>query len=299
MSSDMAHVNGIDIAYDTFGRRGDPPIMLVMGLGTQRIAWPDALCQQLAGSGRFVVRFDNRDVGESTHLADLGTPTALDFLLRRSPYPIDAMADDVVGLVDALGLGDVHVVGASMGGFIAQMVAIRQPGRVRTLTLVMTSTGSWRVGRAHPVVIWRLLRRRAASTRDHAMDEAVRTFRLIGSRGFPFDEAWTRHVAGLSYDRSYDPAGHRRQLAAIVAQPDRTAQLRRLAVPTLVIHGLADRLVNPTGGLALARAIPRSRFVGFSGMGHDLPRPLWGPIAGEIARHTDRARYAGRDESVA
>ncbi len=299
MNSDIARVNGIDIAFDTFGRAGDPPIVLVMGLGTQRIAWPEELCEDLASAGRFVVRFDNRDVGESTHLAYLGVPSVLDVLLRRSPYRLDAMADDVAGLLDVLGLADVHVVGASMGGFVAQAVAIRHPTRVRTLTLIMTSTGSWRVGRARPLVLLRLARRRTASTRDQAIDEAVRIFRLIGSRGFPFDEAWTRRLAGASYDRGYDPAGHLRQLAAVLAQRDRTNQLRQLDVPSLVIHGLDDRLVNPTGGLALARAIPRSKFVGFSGMGHDLPRPLWPALAGEIARHSDRALHTGRDESLA
>lgn len=283
---DAARVDGLEIAYDTFGDRGAPPVVLVMGLGTQRIAWPDELCDDLARSGRFVVRFDNRDVGESTHLSHLGVPSLVSLLRRRPPYTLDDMADDVAGLLDALGLGAAHVVGASMGGFVAQTVAIRHPARVRTLTLVMTSTGSRRVGRARPSLLWRLLRRRPAPSRDLAVDELVRTFRLIGSRGFPFDEAWMRRLAGASYDRGYDPAGHRRQLAAILAQPDRTARLRSLAVPTLVIHGLDDRLVDPTGGLAVARAIPRSKFVGFSGMGHDLPRPLWPVIADEIARHT-------------
>jgi pimeloyl-ACP methyl ester carboxylesterase len=281
--SDVVHVNGVEIAYDAFGDRSDPAVVLVMGLATQRVAWPDELCETLAAAGRLVVRFDNRDVGESTHLHEHGEPSLIDLLLRRPRgYRIDDMADDVVGLVDALGLGTVHLVGASMGGFIAQTAAIRHSERIRTLTLIMTSTGSWRVGRADLRVVMRLARRGRASNRDVAIDETVRTFRLIGSRGFPFDEAWMRDLAGTSYDRGYDPAGHRRQLAAILAQPDRTAELRRLSIPTLVVHGLDDPLVSPTGGLALARAIPRSKFVGCSGMGHDLPRPLWPAITDEI-----------------
>jgi pimeloyl-ACP methyl ester carboxylesterase len=285
--SDVVRVNGIDIAYDTFGHRSDPAVVLVMGLATQRVAWPDELCEELAVAGRFVVRFDNRDVGESTHLHEYGEPSLVDLILRRpSGYRIDDMADDVIGLIEALDLGAVHLVGASMGGFIAQTAAIRHPERIQTLTLIMTSTGSVRVGRADLRVVLRLLRRRVAPNREVAIDETVRTFRLIGSRGFPFDEAWLREIAAKSYDRGYDPAGRLRQLAAVLAQPDRTAQLRRLSVPTLVIHGLDDPLVRPTGGHAIARAIPRSKFVGFSGMGHDLPRALWPAIADEIVHLT-------------
>jgi pimeloyl-ACP methyl ester carboxylesterase len=286
LRSDVAHANGITIAYDTFGSPADPPVLLVMGLATQRIAWPDELCEDLAAAGRFVVRFDNRDVGQSTHLPELGTPRLRDLARRRSPYRIDDLADDVAGLLDALGLDSAHVVGASMGGFVAQTVALRHPARVRTLTLIMTSTGSRRVGRPALGLVWRLALRRPASSRARAVRQVVDTFRLIGSRGYPFDEEWTRRMAAAAYDRGHDPAGHRRQLAAITAQPDRTADLARLTLPTLVVHGLDDRLVSPTGGLALARTIPRSTFVGFSGMGHDLPRPLWPAITRELVAHT-------------
>ena len=227
MPSAVVPVNGIQIAYDTFGDRADPPVVLVMGLATQRLAWADEFCETLAGTGRFVVRFDNRDVGESTHFHDHGSPSLLDIVLRRRPaYRIDDMADDVVGLLDALDLGAVHLVGASMGGFIAQTVAIRHPERIRTLTLIMTSTGSALVGHPDPRVALHLARRRPAPTREVAIDDAVRTYRLIGSRTFPFDETRLREVAGTSYDRGYDPPGFRRQLAAILAQPDRTARLR-------------------------------------------------------------------------
>ena len=277
--------NRIELAYETFGEAGVPPVVLVMGLATQMIAWPDELCEGLARSGLFVVRFDNRDVGESTHLRDLPPPRIADILVRRRPppYTISDMAADVAGLLDGLGLDQVHLAGASMGGFIAQSVALEYAGRVRTLTLMMTSTGSRRVGQPKPRVYAQLLRRRVAADRPAAIAAAVETFRLIGSPGFAFDEQYVRDLAGRSWDRGYDPDGARRQLAASAAQPNRTADLRRITVPALVIHGLDDPLVAPSGGLAVARAIPDSRFVGFSGMGHDLPRALWPEFAREIA----------------
>jgi pimeloyl-ACP methyl ester carboxylesterase len=208
-----------------------------------------------------------------------------DIVVRRKPppYSIGDMAADVAGLIDGLGLGAVHLVGASMGGFIAQTVALEHAARVRTLTLMMTSTGSRRVGQPRPRVYARLLRRRVSGDRPAAIAAAVETFRLIGSHGFAFDEQYVQDIAGRSWDRGYDPDGFRRQLAASASQPNRTADLRRVTVPTLVIHGLHDPLVAASGGLAVARAIPDSRFVGFSGMGHDLPRVLWPEFVREIA----------------
>ena len=277
--------NGIELAYETFGDASAPPVVLIMGLATQMIAWPDELCDGLARNGLFVVRFDNRDVGESTHLRNLPPPRLADIVVRRRPppYSIGDMAADVAGLLDSLGLGQVHLVGASMGGFIAQTLALEHVGRVRTLTLMMTSTGSRRVGQPRPRVYARLLRRRVAAGRPAAIAATVETFRLIGSPGFAFDEQYIRDLAGRSYDRGYDPDGARRQLAASVSQPNRTADLRRITVPTLVIHGLHDPLVAPSGGLAIARAILDSRFAGFSGMGHDLPRALWPEFVRQIA----------------
>jgi pimeloyl-ACP methyl ester carboxylesterase len=250
--------NGIELAYETFGDASAPPVVLIMGLGTQMIAWPDELCEGLARCGLFVVRFDNRDVGGSTHLTNVPPPRLADILVRRRPppYSIGDMANDAVGLIDGLGLGDVHLVGASMGGFIAQTVALEHANRVRTLTLIMTSTGSRRVGQAKPRVYARLLRPPQAAGRSAALSAVVETFRLIGSRGFAFDEEYLRDLAARSWDRGYDPAGSRRQLAATINQPNRTAALRRITAPTLVIHGLHDPLVAPSGGLAIAKAIP-------------------------------------------
>ena len=277
--------NGIELAYETFGTASAPPVVLIMGWATQMIAWPDELCEGLARNGLFVVRFDNRDVGESTHLRNLPPPRLADIVVRRRPppYSIGDMAADVAGLLDSLGLGQVHLVGASMGGFIAQTVALEHADRVRTLTLMMTSTGSRRVGQPRPRVYARLLRRRVAADRPAAIAAAVETFRLIGSPGFAFDDQYIRDLAGRSWDRGYDPDGARRQLAASASQPNRTADLRRITAPTLVIHGLHDPLVAPSGGLAIARAILDSRFAGFSGMGHDLPRALWPEFVREIA----------------
>ena len=287
-----AGANGIELAYETFGHPGDPAIVLVMGWATQMIAWPDEMCAALAGRGHFVVRFDNRDTGGSTHLAHVPPPPLREVLTRRrrAPYAISDMADDVAGLLDGLDLPSVHLVGASMGGFIAQTVALRHPGRVRSLTLMMTSTGSLRVGLAKPRVYARLLRREVISGRDAAVASAVETFRVIGSRGYPFDEAHVREVAGRSWDRGFDPAGSLRQLEATVTQPNRTAALRQITVPTLVIHGLDDPLVGSSGGLAIARAIPGCRFVGYLGMGHDLPRPLWPEFVEQIAALAARER---------
>ncbi len=278
---------GTEICYETFGSPGDPPILLIMGLGTQMIAWPDAFCADLASRGNFVVRFDNRDVGRSTHFNELATPKPLHVLVRRArpPYRLEDMASDAVGLLDSLGIGKAHVVGASMGGFIAQLVAIGNPERLRSLGLIMTSTGSRRVGRPRAHVLAQIgRRRRPGADRESAMALVAQIAHVIGSPGYPYDEAYIRDLAGRGYDRAYDPSGYIRQAEAIMAQTDRSAALRRMSVPTVVIHGLADPLVAPSGGRALAKAIAGSRFVGLAGMGHDLPRALWPRIADEIAQ---------------
>lgn len=285
-----AQVNGIEIAYESFGDPRDPAMLLIMGLGTQMIAWPDALCHDLAERGHHVVRFDNRDVGLSTHLDDIEPPKLSEVLLRRHPppYTLDDLGDDVVGLMDALSIDVANVVGASMGGFIAQAIAIRHRPRVRTLTLIMTSTGSRTVGNPKPRLFTRLTQRRTAADRETATSRALETFRIIGSRGYAFDEEYLSDVAGRSYDRAHDPQGYLRQLSAIMSQHDRTDALRTLDVPALVMHGLDDPLVASSGGLALAKAIRHATFVGFQGMGHDLPRELWPEFAHHIDRVTSR-----------
>jgi len=292
MDVKVVAANGIELAYETFGRPQDPPVLLVMGLGTQMIGWPDELCQLLADRGFFVVRFDNRDVGLSTHLDEVRAPSITDIWLRRikPPYTIDDMADDAIGLMDALGLESVHLVGASMGGFIAQAAALRHPSRLRSLTLIMTSTGSHMVGNPKPALFSRLTKRRVTADRSDAQANALETFRIIGSRGYAFDEEYLSDLAGRSYDRAHDPGGYLRQLAAIAAQPNRSDGLRRLRMPALVIHGLHDPLVALSGGIATAKLLRYAKFVGYSGMGHDLPRELWPDFVDDISALAARAQ---------
>jgi pimeloyl-ACP methyl ester carboxylesterase len=283
--------NGLKLAYETFGDRADPPVLLVMGLGTQMLAWPDELCRDIAAGGRYVIRYVNRDVGLSTHLDDVPPPPVLDVVLRRRKpaYTMQDMAEDLFGLLDGLGIDKAHLVGASMGGFIVQTAALSHQQRVLSQTLIMTSTGSRRVGQARPRLAPRLLARRGRIDREQAIELAVETFGLIGSRGDLFDADHIRDLAARSYDRSSDRAGYVRQLGAVVAQPNRTQALRALRVPTLVVHGLHDPLVAASGGLALARLIRGAMFVGFSGMGHDLPKPLWPTLSREILEITGPA----------
>jgi pimeloyl-ACP methyl ester carboxylesterase len=279
-----ARVGDIEIAYETFGRPGDPPVLLVMGLATQMVGWPDEFCRGLAEQQLFVVRFDNRDIGLSTHVHDAGVPDVMTVLggdTSSVAYGLADLADDTVGLLDALGLPDAHVVGASMGGMIAQLVAIRHPKRVRSLTSIMSTTGEAGVG-APAEAAMALLFAPPAADRDGAVQRAVDTYRVIGSPGFEFDEVGLRERAGLSFDRAYDPAGVARQLAAILSAPDRTADLGELAVPTLVIHGEQDALVDVSGGRATAAAIPGSELFLVDGMGHDLPRELWPQLTERI-----------------
>ena len=280
--------NGLELAYESFGSPSDPPVVLVMGLGTQMIAWPDALCEQIAAAGRYVVRYDNRDVGLSTHLDDLAIPDIRAVALRRKrpAYFVDDMSDDLLGLLDGLGLERAHLVGASMGGFITQTFTLAHPERVLSQTLMMTSTGSRRVGQAKPALIARLARGRERMDRAQAIEAAVETFRLIGSRGVLFEEEHLRDLAGRSYDRASDPRGYLRQLGAVLAQRNRTKALTGVTAPTLVMHGLHDPLVSVSGGLALARLIRGARFVGFSGMGHDLPPSLLPDFTREIVTQT-------------
>jgi pimeloyl-ACP methyl ester carboxylesterase len=270
-------VGDIEMAYETFGRREDPPVVLVMGLATQMIGWPDDLCRQLADRGHFVVRFDNRDIGLSTHLHDAGAPDMMSvFAGDRSsvPYALTDLADDAVGLLDALGLDSVHLVGASMGGMIAQLVALRAPERVRTLTSIMSTTGDPAVGGPSDAAL-ALLLTPPAGDRDGAVQRVVDTYRVIGSPGFEFDEPALRDRAGLSFDRAYDPAGVARQLAAILTTADRTRDLKALPMPCLVVHGAEDQLVDVSGGRATAAAIPDADLLVVDGMGHDLPRAVW------------------------
>jgi pimeloyl-ACP methyl ester carboxylesterase len=286
-----ARVGDLDLAYETFGDAGDPPVLLVMGLATQMIGWPDDFCAGLAARGHFVVRFDNRDIGLSTHLHSARAADVLAVLAGDTssvPYALADLADDTVGLLDALGLDAVHVVGASMGGMIAQLVALRHPVRVRSLTSIMSTTGDPTVGGPSEAALAVLLAP-PAGDREGAVRRVVDTYRVIGSPGFEFDESSVRDRAGLSFDRAYDPTGVARQLGAVLTTPDRTRDLEAVSVPTLVIHGSADTLVDVSGGRATAAAVPGAELLVVEGMGHDLPREVWPEITDRVCALIDRA----------
>jgi pimeloyl-ACP methyl ester carboxylesterase len=290
----QARVGDLEIAYETFGEPDDTPVLLVMGLATQMVGWPDDFCRGLAERGLFVVRFDNRDIGLSTHLDDAGAPDIMTVLggdHSSVPYGLADLADDTVGLLDALGLGSAHLVGASMGGMIAQLVALRHPARVRSLTSIMSTTGDPAVG-APAEAAMAVLLAPPASDREGAVQRAVDTYRVIGSPGFEFDETGLRQRAGLSFDRAYDPAGVARQLAAILTTADRTPDLARITAPTLVIHGAHDALMNVSGGRATAAAIPDAELLVVDGMGHDLPREVWPELLDRITALIGRAEGA-------
>jgi pimeloyl-ACP methyl ester carboxylesterase len=293
---------GIDIAYERFGDPDAPPVLLVMGLGTQMLGWPDDFCSGLVEQGLHVIRFDNRDAGLSTHLDEAPPPdvrAAMSGDASSASYTLSDMAGDTAGLLDALELESAHVVGASMGGMIAQAFAIEHPERVRSLTSIMSSTGDPAVGQATPEALAALLSPPAQS-RDEALDRAVAIFRVIGSPGFELDEPELRARTALAYDRAYDPLGVARQLVAVLASADRTAGLRSLDVPALVLHGAQDPLVQVSGAHATADAIRDSELGVIDGMGHDLPRALWPEFVGRIAALVERAeRWRFRHRDVA
>ena len=294
MSVEIARCVGpdrLDIAYERFGDPELPPVLLLMGLGTQMLGWPDGFCDALVGRGIHVIRSDNRDIGLSSHLSDAPAPD-LAAIFRgdtsSASYTLSDMAGDTVGLLDGLGLESAHLVGASMGGMIAQTIAIEHTDRVRSLTSIMSSTGSPSVGQATRRAMAALLSP-PAGTRSEAVDRTLSILRVIGSPGFELDEADVRWRTGLAFDRAHDPVGVSRQLAAIAASGDRTSALRSVPVPTLVVHGADDPLVNVSGGRATARAIPGAELVVLDGMGHHLSRELWAEIARHIGELVARA----------
>jgi pimeloyl-ACP methyl ester carboxylesterase len=276
---------GIELAYERFGDPDAPPVLLVMGVAMQMLAWPDGFCAELVDRGAQVIRFDNRDVGLSSHLHDAPTPdlpAALGGDLSSASYTLTDMAADTVGLLDALGFDSAHVVGASMGGMIAQMIAIEHPGRVRSLTSMMSTTGDLSVGQHRPEAL-QAFGGTPASTREEVIEQIVSISRVVGSPGYERDEAALRERVGLAYDRAYDRLGIARQAVAVVASGDRTERLRSLDVPTLVLHGADDMMCDVSGGRATATAIPGAELVVFDGMSHDLPRALWPEIASRIS----------------
>jgi pimeloyl-ACP methyl ester carboxylesterase len=284
----FADANGIRLCYETFGERSDPPIVLIMGLAAQMIVWDDDFCRELAARGRFVVRFDNRDIGLSTRFPEQHTPRMFEILVSqlarvkpKARYTLVDMARDTVGLMDALGLASAHIVGVSMGGAIAQEIAINFRSRIRTLTSIMSSTGDSNVPPPTLGAMGALLRRSQAS-KEAYLDQYVKTWRTLAGNHFPFDAERTRAQGANGFERGPNPAGVARQMMAIVASGNRKPQLRKLSIPTLIIHGTADPLMRFKAAPDLQATIPGAKLVAIEGMGHTLPRAAWPQILGPI-----------------
>jgi len=289
-----ASVGPVDIVYETIGDPSDPPLLLVMGLGMQLIHWDLELCEQLAERGFHVIRFDNRDAGLSTKVS-APVPNVMRLMAglpTKVPYLLSDMAADTFGLLDHLGIERAHVVGTSMGGMIAQQMAIEAPERVLSLASMMSTTGDRVVG-TPKLRVWSVLTRRAPNDRDAYIEYFARVFRMIGSPAYRVDEERVRDLAGATYDRCHHPAGTGRQLAAVLASGSRTAALKELDLPAVVIHGEADPLLPLRGGRATANAIPGAELITIPGMGHDLPKELWPTfveaIVGNAARAAERS----------
>ena len=295
----MCIAGDVELCYQTFGDPADPALLLVVGLGTQMLFWREEFCAGLAERGFFVIRYDNRDVGRSSRLHHAGVPSAWQLLrrdVRAASYTLADMAGDGMALLDHLGVERAHVVGASMGGMIAQTMAVAHRARVLSLVSIMSNTGSRRTGQP-ALRLYRRLIARLPTERQAYIEHQVRSFKQIRSPGYEYDEEEHRRLAGLAFDRMLEPAASTRQLAAIVASGNRTKELRTITAPTLVIHGTADRLVAPSGGKATARAIPGARLMLIDGMGHDLPRGVWPRMINGIVENAARAQQREADEA--
>lgn len=283
MSERSIRVGELDLRYETFGDPADPALLLVMGFGTQLPDWPRRFCQAFADAGYHVIRYDHRDVGLSTKLDHLGSGQDIDAVA----YTLADMADDGIGLVRALGIDKVHVLGASMGGMIAQEMALRHPDVVLSLCSIMSTTGAPEVGGPDPRV-WAALAEPVPDGRDHAIERAVLVRRLVNGGVYPLDEDEARRRAAASYDRCFHPAGALRHRAAVRLAPDRTERLRELRMPVLVIHGENDPLVSVTGGIATADAVPGAELLVLPGVGHEFPEQLERRIVAAFDRNARR-----------
>jgi pimeloyl-ACP methyl ester carboxylesterase len=283
----LAELGEVNLAYETFGDPTDPAMLLIMGLGAQMILWPVELCEMLAARGFFVIRFDNRDSGRSTVLTV--KPPAFHELASgraQAPYTLEDMACDAAGLLDHLGIERAHIVGASMGGMIAQVFALEHPDRTLSLASIMSTTGDRAVGRPTDAAI-AVLMTAAPSDRDSYVEATIRGRSVIGTQ--PPDKTRTRDLAERSFDRGYHPDGTARQFAAIGVADDRTTRLAGLDVPTVVIHGSEDPLITRSGGEATAAAIPGAELIVVDEMGHDLPLKHLDQVAGALVANAERA----------
>ena len=293
---------GVELCYQTFGSPEGDPLLLVMGLGGRMNWWDSELCTLLAEAGFYVTRFDNRDTGRSSRVPGRVTRAQLvrSFLGRggRVPYTLTDMAGDAFGLMDHLGWDSAHVVGVSMGGMIVQTMAIEQPGRVRSLTSIMSTLGKKTVGWQHPSLLPQLIGKRAAG-REAYVASSAKMWQLIGSPGFPLDEAKGRARAEETFDRGVSASGVMRQMLAILNQPNRSRDLSSLRMPAAVVHGAADRMVHVSGGRATARAIRGAELLVIDGMGHDMPTELFETLTDIIRRTADRAGKPTRSDRTA
>ncbi|MEA2688517.1 MAG: hypothetical protein QOJ39_436 [Candidatus Eremiobacteraeota bacterium] len=291
----FVQANGIQLCYETFGDARNPPLVLIMGLAAQMILWDDEFCTRLADRGFWVIRFDNRDIGLSTRFSNARTPHFAEMLFVhatrlkfRVPYTLRDMAQDTIGLLDALGIRTAHVVGASMGGAIAQELAIAFPQRLRSMTSIMSSTGDPKLPKPEPRALARL-GKKVPLDRDGYLREYVATWSVLSGDHFPFDAERTMRQGAAGYERGINPPGVARQLMAIIASGNRKKALQGVRVPALVIHGTADPLVPAEAGRDTARTIPGAQLVLIEGMGHSFPREVWPRIIDAIAQHAKRA----------
>jgi pimeloyl-ACP methyl ester carboxylesterase len=290
--------NGITVTYDEFGPEGAPPVLLIMGLGAQMTRWSPAFCEAVADRGFRVIRFDNRDVGLSTHFIDAGVPdmAAVAQAVREGrkppvPYTLSDMAADAAGVLEALGIGRAHIVGASMGGMIAQLVAAEHPQRTLSLTSIMSNTGNPDTPRATPEAMAVLTNRPPHPSDEEAyLAHSVAAARVTGSPAYPADEAVLRAQLLSDVKRCYEPTGFARQMAAVTASGDRREKLKTITAPTIVVHGEADPLVPVAGGRDTAANIRGAELMVIPGMGHDLPPVLYGAIADAIAGVAERSK---------
>jgi len=291
----MARTNGIELCYETFGDPGAEPLILIMGLGAQMILWHDEFCQKLAARGFYVIRFDNRDIGQSSKLSGGKPLTAFELIKLRllkipvkAPYRLRDMAEDTVGLMDALGIASAHLVGASMGGMIAQEIAISFPQRVRSLTSIMSTTGNPKVpGPTKEAMA--VLMAPPPKSKEEYLARFGQTWKILRAGSFPEDEARDRAIAERTFARGLNPAGVGRQMRAILASGSRKQRLGAVKTPTLVIHGTVDPLVHPAGGKDTAASVPGAKLVMIERMGHALPIPMWPQIIDAIDKHAHGA----------
>jgi pimeloyl-ACP methyl ester carboxylesterase len=295
--------NGISIEYETFGRKADPALLLIMGFSAQMTMWPVVLCEGLAAKGFYVIRFDNRDIGKSTHLSQLGVPNVGEVMAKAmagqsisAPYLLDDMAADAAGLLDALGIDTAHIVGASMGGMIAQIVAAKYPARARSLVSIMSTTGKRGLAPAKPEAMAALTTPPASDSREDRIAAGRKVWRTIGSPGFPATEEELTALLEREIDRApYDPAGVARQLVAIMASPPRNDILKSVRCPALVIHGADDPLVPLEGGKDTAASIPGAELIVVPGMAHDFTNalvPIYLEYVGNFVAGVERKKAA-------